>query len=108
MPPGSLVQVTMKTGSGSNKVLRGRLGEISQKSFHLNVAVGNQVSDREIAFEDVKSVRPSATAGSRMRRASRRFNSSLSKSIPARSSRCGSVTNRKCAAAWGRSRRTDS
>jgi hypothetical protein len=64
MPPGSLVQVTMKTGSGSNKVLRGRLGEISQKSFHLNVAAGNQVSDREIAFDDVKSVRPAATAGS--------------------------------------------
>ena len=53
MPPGSLVEVRLK----SKERVRGRLGEVSNEGFLVKQAKKDKVEDRKIAFGDVKSIK---------------------------------------------------
>jgi hypothetical protein len=50
---GSVVEVRLK----SKEKLRGRLDELSTDGFAMKVAQGNQTVTRQIAFDDVKSLK---------------------------------------------------
>ncbi len=53
IPPGSRVQVRLK----NKEKLRGRLGEVSNEGFVLQYARGNQIEERKISFDEVKSLK---------------------------------------------------
>ncbi len=53
IPPGSRVQVRLK----NKEKLRGRLGEVSNEGFVLQYARGNQIEERIIGFDEVKSIK---------------------------------------------------
>ncbi len=53
IPPGSRVQVRLK----SKEKLRGRLGEVSDEGFVVQYAKGNQIEERTIGFDEVKSLK---------------------------------------------------
>jgi len=51
--PGSLVEVRLK----NKEKLRGRLGETSADGFVLKHAKGQQIEERKISFDNLKSIR---------------------------------------------------
>ncbi|MGA3167481.1 MAG: hypothetical protein ABSF14_15365 [Terriglobia bacterium] len=53
IPAGSQVEVRLL----NQERIRGRLGEISAEAFTVQVAKGNQIDTRRLAFSDVKSVK---------------------------------------------------
>ena len=53
IPPGSRVQVRLK----NKEKLRGRLGEVSNEGFVVQYARGNQIEERKIGFDEVKSLK---------------------------------------------------
>ena len=56
IPPGSRLQVRLK----NNEKLRGWLGEVSNEGFVLQYARGNQIEERIIGFDEVKSIKVKA------------------------------------------------
>ena len=53
IPLGSRVQVRLK----NKEKLRGRLGEVSNEGFVVQYARGNQIEERKIGFDEVKSLK---------------------------------------------------
>jgi hypothetical protein len=53
IPAGSVVEVRLK----SAEKLRGRLDELSADGFAMKLAKGNQAVTRQVAFDEVKSVK---------------------------------------------------
>lgn len=53
IPPQTMVEVRLK----NKEVVKGRLGDISSEGFVVRAAVGQQIADRKIAFDDVKSMK---------------------------------------------------
>ncbi len=53
IPLGSRVQVRLK----NKEKLRGRLGEVSKEGFVVQYAKGNQIEERQIGFDEVKSLK---------------------------------------------------
>ncbi len=53
IPAGSQVEVRLL----NKERLRGRLGEVSEEGFTVQIAQGNQIDTRKVAFGDVKSVK---------------------------------------------------
>ena len=59
MPEGTQIEVVLR----NKDTLRGRLGPVSQESFRMEYARGEKVMDREVPFDQVKSVKkPGAAA----------------------------------------------
>ena len=59
MPEGTQIEVVLR----NKDTLRGRLGLVSQESFRMEYARGEKVMDREVPFDQVKSVKkPGAAA----------------------------------------------
>ena len=56
---GSAVEVRLKDG----QKLRGRLGEVSSSSFTLQTTKDGKVDSRDLAFDDVKSLKPKRDKG---------------------------------------------
>jgi len=53
IPTGAQVEVRLL----NKERLRGRLGEVSDDGFIIQIAKGNQIETRKVAFSDVKSVK---------------------------------------------------
>lgn len=53
IPPGSLVVVRLK----NKDKLRGRLGEVSSEGFILKYAKGNEIEERKVGFDELKSIK---------------------------------------------------
>ena len=53
IPPQTMVEVRLK----NKEVVKGRLGDVSSDGFVVREAVGQQITDRKIAFDDVKSMK---------------------------------------------------
>jgi TRAP-type mannitol/chloroaromatic compound transport system substrate-binding protein len=53
IPTGVQVEVRLL----NKERLRGRLGEVSDEGFSVQIAKGNQIETRKVAFSDVKSVK---------------------------------------------------
>lgn len=58
--PQSMVRVGLK----SNEELRGRLTQVTDESFTVKVVQGEAFADRQLAYSDVKFVRPEKSGGS--------------------------------------------
>ena len=53
IPAGSMVEVRLN----SKEKFRGRLGEVSNEGFIVKCAQGNQIDERKVAYDDVKSIK---------------------------------------------------
>ncbi|PYT23592.1 MAG: hypothetical protein DMG57_31555 [Acidobacteria bacterium] len=53
IPAGSMVEVRLT----SKQKFRGRLGEVSNEGFIVKYAQGNQIGERKVAYDDVKSIK---------------------------------------------------
>ena len=53
IPPGSLVVVRLK----NKEKLRGRLGDVSTEGFILKYAKGNEIQERKVSFDELKSIK---------------------------------------------------
>jgi hypothetical protein len=53
IPAGSVVEVRLKT----KEKLRGRPGDISTDAFTVKLAKGDQIEERKIAFDELKSIK---------------------------------------------------
>jgi hypothetical protein len=51
IPPGTMIEVRLV----NKQKLRGRLGEVTNEGFSLQIAQGNKIETRKIAFTEVKS-----------------------------------------------------
>ena len=64
IPPGSLVVVRLK----NKEKLRGRLGELSNEGFILKYTKGNEIKERKVSFDELKSIK-SKRGGSKVGKA---------------------------------------
>ena len=55
IPAGSTIEVKLK----SKEKLRGRLGDITNEGFLIKTAHGNQIEEKKIGFDQVKSLKVS-------------------------------------------------
>lgn len=53
VPPGTMIEVRLL----NKKKVRGRLGELTDQGFSLQIAQGNKIETQQVAFTDVKSVK---------------------------------------------------
>ncbi len=53
IPSGSIVKAKLK----SKETVQGRLGEVTAAGFTVQVTTGNQIENRQIAFDETKSVK---------------------------------------------------
>jgi hypothetical protein len=58
IPEGAQIEVRLR----NKDTLIGRLGRVSQESFHIQYARGEKVIDREVPFDQVKSVKKASGA----------------------------------------------
>jgi translation initiation factor IF-1 len=59
IPAGTLVEVRLK----NKEILRGRLGEVHEAGFDVQVAAGDKVEARTIAFDELKSIKKAGGGG---------------------------------------------
>ncbi len=62
IPPGTIVEVKLTT----KEKLRGRIGELTNEGFSLQVAKGNTIETQQISFDQVKSVKTVEGTGSKV------------------------------------------
>jgi hypothetical protein len=53
IPPGTMIEVRLL----NKQKIRGRLGEITNEVFSLQIARGNKIETQKVAFTDVKSLK---------------------------------------------------